>query len=112
MDDLVVNDELTTSIVDDKSSDAATTIIEGTEDLVVKTTLVDDGEAVLDITTLSHADKTTVLTGVKDSVLLEDWASHALDHNGWLWVAGERALLVELSGEQVNTEVSVLASLT
>ena len=109
--DLVVNDKLSATIVDDKSSDTSTTIVESSANLVEETTLVNDRHALLDIASLSHADKLTILTDVKDSVLLEDRSEHALDNDGWLWVAAERALLVQLSCEEVDAEVSVLTGL-
>jgi len=90
MDDLVVNDKLPATIVDDESSNAAPTIIEGTADLGVETTLIDNWKTLLDITSLGHADNGTTLLYIKDSVLLEDRSEHALDDDRWLWVADER----------------------
>lgn len=78
---------------------------------MVETTLVDDRNALLDITTLGHADDCAILGQIQDSVLLEDWSDHALNHNGWLGVGVERALFVQLAGEEINTKISVLASL-
>jgi len=90
MDDLVVDDELPATIIDDESSNTATTIVEGTADLAVETTLVDNWKTLLDITGLSHADNSTALLYIEDSVLLEDRSEHALDDDRWLWVADER----------------------
>ena len=47
---------------------------------------------------------------VEDSVLLEDGAEHGLDDNTWAWVGDEGRLFVQLLGEEVNAQVSVLAS--
>lgn len=52
---------------------------------------------------------TLALLHVEDAVLLEDGAKHGLDDNAGSGVSNERALLVELLGEQVNAEVAVLA---
>ena len=60
MDDLVVDDELTTAIVDDQSTDAATAVGEGTLDLAEQATVVNDGEALLDVTRLGHTDEETI----------------------------------------------------
>jgi hypothetical protein len=90
MDDLVVNDELTTTIVDDESSNATPTVIEGTSDLDVEIILVNNWETLLDIACLSHADERTTLLHIDDSVLLEDRSEHALDNDRWLRVANER----------------------
>ena len=65
----------------------------------------------LDIASLGHGNDGTVLTDVKNTVLLEDRAEHVLDNNGWPRVGDEARLLMELLGEEVNPEVTVLASL-
>lgn len=77
--DLVVNDELPSTVVNDKSSNTATTIIESTTDLVVEITLVHDRETLLDISSLSHADNRTALLHIENTVLLVDRSEHALD---------------------------------
>lgn len=46
---------------------------------------------------------------VKNTVLLEDRTEHGLDDNTWAWVGDERGLLMQLLGEEVNAQVSVLA---
>lgn len=79
MDDLVVNNEFATTVIDNKGSDTASTIIEGSGDLVVETTLINNREALLNITALSHTDDSAILSQIKDSVLLEDRSEHALD---------------------------------
>lgn len=65
----------------------------------------------LDITGLGHGDDAAVITNVEDAILLEDGAKHVLDNDRGRWVADEGGLLVQLLGEEVNTEVAVLASL-
>ena len=47
---------------------------------------------------------------VKDAVLLEDWAQHGLDDDAWARVGHEGRLFMQLLGEEINTQVSVLAS--
>lgn len=112
MDNLVVNDELSATVIDDESSNAAPTIVKGTTNLVVQTALVNDRQTLLDITSLGHADNSTTLWHVEDAVLLEDGSQHALYDDRWLWVTDEGRLLMKLSCKQVNTEVSVLTGLT
>jgi len=65
----------------------------------------------LDIASLGHGNDGTVLTDIKNTVLLEDRAEHVLDNDGWCRVGDEARLLMELLGEEVNTEVTVLAGL-
>lgn len=66
----------------------------------------------LDITALGHADDAAVITEVQDAVLLVDGSEHGLHDDRWLWVADEAGLFLKLLGEEVDTEVSVLASLS
>lgn len=112
MDNLVVNDELSATVFNDQGSDTAATIVEGARNLGVETTLVNDGQTLLDITSLSHADDATVVSQIKDSVLLEDRTEHTLNDHRWLRVADKRRLFMELSGKEVNTKIPVLTSLT
>ena len=111
MDDLVVDSHLHAIVVDDKDADAATAVVKGLGQTAKQTTLVKDGKTLLDITSLGHGDDTTVLTDVENTVLLEDRTKHVLDNNRRSGVGDEARLLMELLGEQVNTEVTVLASL-
>lgn len=111
MDDLVVNDELTTAIVDDKGTDGATALGKGIGNAVEEVALVNDTEALLDVTGLGHGDEAVVVTHVKNTVGLVDGPEHALDDDRWGWVGDEAGLFVELAGEEVNSEVAVLAGL-
>lgn len=111
MNDLVVDDELTATIVDDESTDGTTAISEGIADALEEVTLGDDGETLLDITGLGHGDEAVVITEVQDAVGLEDGAEHGLDNHGGRGVGNEAGLLLQLAGEEVDTEVTVLAGL-
>jgi hypothetical protein len=71
--------------------------------------LIDDREVLLDITSLGHGNDSTILK-VKNTVLLEDRTEHGLDDNTWTWVGDERGLFMQLLGEEIDTQVSVLAS--
>lgn len=53
---------------------------------------------------------TSAILEIKDTILLEDRTKHGLDNNAWAWVGDEGRLLMQLLGEEVNTQVSVLAS--
>lgn len=108
MDDLDVDGELAAVVGKDKDTDAATACVESPGNLLPKVALVEDRQALLDLTRLSHAGKVAV-SHVKDTVLLEDGAEHGLDDNAGRGVGDERGLLVQLLGEEVNTEVTVLA---
>jgi len=109
--DLEVDSHLTTLISDDKDADTATAAVEGLGKTGSKTALVKDGKALLDITRLGHGDNATIITDVKNTVLLEDRTKHVLDNDRGARVGDEAGLLMEGLGEEVNTEVAVLASL-
>ena len=111
MDNLVVDSHLHTIVVDDEDADAATAVVKGLCQAGKETRLVKDGKTLLDITTLGHGDDTTVLADVENTVLLEDRTKHVLDNDRGGRVGDEAGLLMELLGEEVNTEVAVLASL-
>jgi hypothetical protein len=111
VDDLVVDDELAAAVVDDEGTDWAAAVAEGALNLAEETVVVDDGQTLLDVAGLGHADEETVITDVKDAVLLEDGAEHALHVDRGLGVGVEAGLFLELLGEEIDTEVAVLAGL-
>lgn len=108
MDDLHVNGELTTTVVEDEDADAATATLEGLAQAAPEVGLVNDGEVGLDVAGLGHGDNAAV-AHVENAVLLEDGAEHGLDNDAGLGVGDEGRLLVQLLGEEVDTEVAVLA---
>lgn len=110
--DLEVNSHLTAIIVDDEDADAATAVVEALGEAVKEAGLIEDRETLLDIASLGHSDNLTILTDVEDAVLLEDWAEHVLYNDRRAGVADKGRLLVQLLGEEVDTEVAVLASLS
>lgn len=111
MNDLVVDSHLETVVVDDKDADGATAVVKGLGETGSKTALVKDGEALLDVASLGHGNNAAVFADVENAVLLEDRAEHVLDNDGGGRVGDEAGLLMELLGEEVNTEVAVLAGL-
>ena len=111
MDDLVVNDQLTTTLVDDQSTDAATALGVGVADATVEVTLRDDRETLADVTALGHGDDAAIVTEVEDAVGLVDGTQHGLDDNRRRGVGDEAGLFLQLAGEEVDTQVAVLAGL-
>lgn len=108
MDDLHVDGHLATVVGDDQDADAAAARLKGLLQTVPQVALVNDGQVLLDIASLGHGDDGAILH-VEDAVLLEDGAEHGLDDHAGGRVGDERRLLMELLGEEVNTEVAVLA---
>jgi hypothetical protein len=111
VDHLVVDNELTAIVIENENTHASTTVVKRGGKTVVELALVKDGECLLDITGLGHGNDVAVITNVKDTVLLEHRTKHVLDNHRRSRVADEGRLLVEHLGEQVNTEVTVLARL-
>jgi hypothetical protein len=111
MDDLIVDDEFTTAVIDDEGTDRATAIAESALDLREEAVVVNDRETLLDVAGLSHANQQTVVADIEDAVLLEDGAEHALDIDGWLRVGVEGGFFLQLLGEEVDAQVAVLAGL-
>jgi hypothetical protein len=107
VDDLEVDGELLAVVVKDEDSDAATARLESGGETAPEVGLVDYGQVLLDVTSLGHSDNIAVLE-IKDTVLLEDRTEHGLDDNARGRVGDERGLLVQLLGEEVDTEVTVL----
>jgi hypothetical protein len=79
--DLVIDSELFSTVIDDEDTNAATSIVEGLGETAEQVALVNDWETLLDITRLGHGDNATVITDIEDTVLLEDWAHHVLDND-------------------------------
>lgn len=111
MDNLVVDNQLPTTVIDDQCSNAASAVCERCLDLPVEPTLVDDSQALFDITSLGHADDQTIGTYIENAVLLVDWTEHALHVDAGLRVGHEGTLFLKLTSEQIHAQVSVLTCL-
>ena len=111
VDDSVVDSELTTFVVKNENSDAATALVESIGETLQKAALVNDGKTLFDIASLGHGNDLTIVTDVKDTVLLEDRSVHLLDYHRRRRVGDERGFFLQLLGEEIDTEVAVLASL-
>jgi len=111
VDDLEVNCQLLSLVGDDQDPDGAGSLSESLLQLVVQVALINDLESLLDLARLGHGDELAIVTDVDEPVLLEDGSEERVEDDGWRWVGDNTWLLVELLGEEVNTEVSVLASL-
>lgn len=108
MNNLHVDGELTATVRNDKHADGTTASLESGLQTRPEIALLNDREVLLDVTCLGHGDDRTILD-VQDTVLLEDRAKHGLDDNGGGGVRDGAGLLVELLGEEVDTEITVLA---
>lgn len=109
MDDLHVDGELLSAVVEDKDTNAAAARLKGTSKTTGQVGLVNDLKTLLDVTSLGHGNDAALLE-IKDAVLLEDGAEHGLDDDAGGRVGNEGGLLVQLLGEEVDTEVAVLTS--
>lgn len=111
MDDLVVNNQLAATVIDDQSANAAAALGVGVTDTAEEVALGDNRQTLADITGLGHGDNGAVVTEVQDAVGLVDGTQHGLDDNRGRRVGDEARLLLQLAGEEVNTQVAVLAGL-
>ncbi len=78
MDDLDVDGELAAVVAEDEHANATASGAEGPVDLLPEVGLVEDSEALLDLTRLGHAGEVAV-RHVENTVLLEDGTQHGLD---------------------------------
>jgi len=108
----VVHNEFTAVIAENKHADAATAIVEGIANAVGKAALIKNWKVLLDVSSLGHSNDVTLITDVEDTILLEDRAKHVLNNDRWRWVRDEARLLMKLLGEEVDTEITVLAGLS
>lgn len=108
---LVVDGELLSVVGDDEDANGSGTTAESLLELGEEVALVDDLEALLDLSGLGHGDELTIITDVDETVLLEDWTQKGVEDDGWGWVRDNTWLLMQLLGEEVNTKVTMLASL-
>lgn len=111
MNDLVVNNQLPTTIIDNQCSDTASAVSKRALDPIEQVIVVNDRQPLLYIPSLSHADNAAVVTEVQDAILLEHRPEHALHIHAWLGVGIERAFLLKLLGEEIHSEVAVLTGL-
>jgi hypothetical protein len=108
VDNLHVDGELLTVVVENEDTDAATTRVEGALETAGEIGLVDEAETLLDVTGLGHGNDEAILE-IENAVLLEDGAEHGLDDDAGGRVGDEGRLLVQLLGEEVDTKVAILA---
>jgi len=108
---LVVDSELLALVGNDEHTDRARALTVRLTELVVEVALVNDLEALLDLARLGHGDELAVVTDVDETVLLEDGAEKGVEDNRGRGVRDNARLLVQLLGEEVDTEVAVLTGL-
>jgi hypothetical protein len=109
--DLVVHSKLLAVVRDDEHTDGAGTAAKGLLETRPEVALINNLETLFDLTSLGHGNELTIITDVDETVLLEDGAEQAVEDHGGRRVGDNTRLLVELLGEEVNTEVTVLAGL-
>ena len=108
---LVINRQLLAVVADDEDADAARAATERLLETAPKVSLVDDAKTLLDLTSLRHGDELAIVTEVDQAVLLEHGAEERVEDHGRGRMGNNARLLVQLLGEQINTEITVLASL-
>jgi len=109
VDNLHIDSHLAAVVGDDQDADGTAARLKGLLEATPEVALVDDRQVLLDIAGLGHGDDGTIIAHVEDAVLLEDRAEHGLNDDARCRVGDERGLLMELLGEEVDTQVAVLA---
>jgi len=105
---LEVNNEFLLTVRDNKDANSTGALVESLVDLVAKIALRDDWETSLDLTSVGLDEESSIIASIDDLVLLEAWGQDRVEDDGWRWVADNANFLAEVTGEQINTEVSVL----
>lgn len=103
-----VDSELTTIIIDDKNAHGATSRLKSLGQTRPQVGLINNRDGLLNITGLGHSDNGAILE-IENTILLENWTQHSLDDHTWTGVRDERRLLMQLLGEEIDTQISVLA---
>jgi len=109
MNDLEINGKLITMIADNKDTKTTMTGFESLLESVPEVGLVDDCKGLLDIAGLGHGNDSVILN-IENTILLEDRTRHGLNNNTWAGMGDVRRLFMQLSGEEIDTQVSVLTS--
>lgn len=111
VDNLVIDSEFLAVVADDQDAHGTRSTTESLLQTRPEVTLVNDTETLLDLTSLGHGNKLTIITDIDQTVLLEDGTEQRVENDGRRWVGYHTRLLVKLLGEQVNTKIAVLACL-
>lgn len=112
MNDLVVNSQLLAVIRDDQDADGAGSVAESLLQTTPEVSLVNNLQSLLNLTSLGHGNESSIVTDVDETVLLEDRSEKGVEDDGRRGMRDNTGFLVELLGEQVNTKVTMLASLS
>jgi len=108
---LVVHGELLAVVTDDQNAHGARATAECLLQARPEVALVNDAQTLLDLAGLGHGDELTVIANVDEAVLLENGAEQAVKNDRRARVRDHAGLLMQLLGEQVHTEVTVLTGL-
>jgi len=110
MDSLVVDCQFILAIGDDEDTDETRSVAVSRLDLIAEATLIDNLEAGFEVPSFGHGNELAIIGNVDDTVLLVYGAHHAVEDDGRRRVGDDTGFLVKLTGEEVYTEVAVLAS--
>ena len=111
MDHLVINSQLAPTIIDDQDTNATSAIGKGLIESRPQSTLVNNRKTLLDLPRLCHSNNSTIITDIKNAVLLENRAEHILHDDRRLGIRHEAGLLMKLLSEEVHPQIAVLTRL-
>jgi len=96
----------------DQNANRSRAMTEGLLQLRPEIALINNLETLFDFPSLGHGNEPAIVTDVNQTVLLEDRAEEGMEDHRGRRVGDDTRLLVKLLGKKVNTEISVLASLS
>lgn len=111
MNSLVIHCELSALIGNNQYTNRARSTTKGLLQTRPEMSLINNLESLLDFPSLRHCNELAVLSDINEPVLFENRAKKGVKDNGRRGMGNHTWLLVELLGEQINTKVTVLASL-
>jgi hypothetical protein len=112
MHQLEVDSQFVRAITNDQDANASATISKGVIQSSPQAPLVGNTKGLPNITTLGHGNDATILADIEETILLEDRAGHCLQQDRWGRVRDNTSILVKLLGEEINTKVAGLPSLS
>jgi hypothetical protein len=112
MNDLVVDRKLASLVTHNLNTNAAAAIAKGFGQLVKHAFSFNHRQPLSDIPRFGHGNHSSIITYVKDTVLLEDRPKHSLYDDAWSRGRYKAGLLMELLGEDVDTKIVQLTGVS
>ena len=80
---LEVDGQLLSVVTDDQAPNSTRAFSKRLLHLVDEIALINNLQPLLDLTSLSHANKPSIITDINEPILFEDWTQEGVENNGW-----------------------------